>query len=417
MKNKSLLYKVLIILLIGVGISTISYGQLFPFSELPAQPGSGLDGRYWKYTKGPMTKLAGDVIGTINERPADATFTATTLNYMKNDISLLTDWLGKDGSSVEFYNKPEVPDVNGCIFSFTGLIAIPKAGEVSFRGAADDACIVWISGQKVIDNDGYGMVPGKSPDGKMDFNSPGLYPIEIVYYNGSWRDHLNRYGEGIFKFEVNGSPVKTETLYPANTINKTVIFPSSAAKLPTEKGTGLVGRIWKRSGPPLSGLAGEGISIIKSSPSHGLFSATRLNYAGNELTTIANWLKEDSTNLVMYYQPQIANIDESLFSFNGFIAIPEAGEVNFNISSDDGAILFIGGQKIINNDGYRAAPGHSPDGTAVFLKAGLYPIEILFYNGAYTDVAAGTRGEGIMRFTINGKNVNPETLYPVTVTN
>jgi len=409
--------RALLTLLISIGMFTLTYGQLQPISGIPGQPGSGLDGRYWKYTKGPMTKLAGDVIGTINERPADATFTAKTLSYQRNDISLLVDWLGEDGASVVFSNMPSSPDVDGCVFSFTGHIAIPEAGEVKFRGSSDDGCIVWIGGQKVIDNDGHGQIPGKNPDGKMSFKSPGLYPIEIVYYNGSWRDYLNRYGEGILKFEVNGSPVKVETLYPASAVDKTLIFPSSSEKIPVEKGSGLVGRLWKRSGRPLSGLAGEGIHIIKTTPSHGLFTATRLNYAGNELTPMVKWLKEDSTSLKMYYESEIANIDECLFSFNGFIAIPEKGEVHFNISSDDGAILLIGGQMVINNDGYRAAPGPSPDGTAVFLKEGLYPIEILYYNGAYKDEAAGTRGEGIMKFSMDGKNVNPAMLYPVTVTN
>lgn len=397
--------------------SILIHGQTQPILKIPDEIGSGLDGRYWKYTKGPMTKLEGDVIGTINDRPADASFIAKKMNYQRNDISLLVDWLGEDGESVTFSNKPVSPDVDGCIFSFTGFIAIPKAGEVKFRGASDDGCVVWIDGEKVIDNDGHGNAPGKNPDGKMVFKSPGLYPIEIVYYNGSWRDYLNRYGEGVFKFEVNGSPVKTETLYPATTINKSFIFPSAAKKIPVEKGDGLVGRLWKRTGKPLSGLKGEGIHIIKTTPSHGLFKATRLNYAGNELTLMTDWLKEDSASLAMYYETEIANIDECLFSFNGFIAIPKKGEVNFNISSDDGAILLIGGQEVITNDGYRAAPGPSPSGTAVFLKAGLYPIEILYYNGAYKDEEAGTRGEGIMKFSMNGKNVNPEILYPVTVTN
>jgi len=364
-----------------------------------------------------MTKLAGDVIKTINERPADATFTAKKMKYQRNDISLLVDWLGEDGASVDFYDKPLIPDVDGSVFSFTGLIAIPKAGEVRFRSSSDDGSMLWIGGQKVIDNDGHGNAPGDHPDGSVTFDAPGLYPIEIVYYNGSWRDYLNRYGEGVFSFEVNGAPVNSATLYPANTIDKTLVFPSAAEEIPHASGTGLVGRIWKRSGQPLSGLAGEGVHIMKTTPSHGLFTATRLHYAGNELLPMTQWLKEDSSSLEMYYETEFANIDECLFSFNGYISIPAAGEYNYNISSDDGTMLTIGGQSVIINDGYRAAPGPSPEGTAVFLKAGLYPIELLFYNGAYKDEEAGTRGEGIMRFTINGKMVDSSTLYPVTVTN
>lgn len=357
-----------------VMLASYTYGQIQPISSIPNKPGTGLDGRYWKYTKGPMAKLEGSVISTINERPADATFSAKTMSYQRNDISLLVDWLGEDGGSVVFTNKPESPDVDGAVFSFTGLIAIPKAGEVTFKSSTDDGSMVWIGGQKIIDNDGHGNAPGKNPDGKMSFKSAGLYPIEIDYYNGSWRDYLNRYGEGVFNFSVNGSPVKTETLYPANTIDISLIFPSSAKKIPTENGTGLVGRLWKRSGKPLSGLGGEGVHIIKTTPSHGLFTATRLSYAGNELTPMADWLKEDAESLAMYYETEIADIDECLFSFNGYIAITEKGEINFNISSDDGTILIIGGQKVIDNDGYRAAPGPSPGGRQYFQPLGFTPL-------------------------------------------
>ena len=393
---------------------SMTYAQPLPVAVIPAEAGTGLDGRYWKYS-GPMTKLEGDVIGTIVTEPPHATFAAKKMSYARNDVSLLVDWLGEDGASVVFHNKPEIPDVDGSLLSFTGLIAIAEAGEVSFRSPTDDGSVVWIGGQKVIDNDGHGNAPGDAPDGKLRFGTPGLYTIEIVYYNGSWRDYLERFGEGVFNFEVNGSPVKMETLYPASTVNETIIYPSAAGKIPSEEGTGLVGRLWKRVGEPLAGLAGEGLDTIYKSKSHGMFTATRLNYAGNELTPMVDWLKEDGESLEYYYESEIADIDECLFSFNGFIAIPKAGKVSFRVASDDGAIVRIGGQTVIDNDGYRAAPGSAPDGTGIFLTPGLYSIEILFYNGAYKDEDAGTRGEGIMIFTVNGESVDVTTLYPIAV--
>ncbi len=414
----NLIRKTTLIVMISAGIFTSSAcAQTQPIMEIPSEAGSGLDGRFWKKENLQLTGLSKEILHEINSKPADATFTATTLSYGGNDRLTVKEWLGKDAKSLAFSRDSEDFIMDGSIFSFTGLIAIPEAGEVHFRSSSDDGSIVWINGEKVISNDFYGAIPGNSPDGKVMFLSPGLYPIEIMFYNAGWRDYSGTRGEGIINFTVNGEPVNPNTLYSANTINSTIVFPSAAERLRPEKGTGLVGRFWKRQGEPLSGLAGEGLHTIANTPSHGMFTATRLKYSGNELLLMTDWLKEDSLNLLTFNNPEIANIDETLFSFKGLISIPKTGNTTFRISSDDGTIVWIGGQKVIDNDGYRAAPGATPDGTGLFLVSGLYPIEIFYYNGAYVDEEAGTRGEGILEFTVNGKDVDTATLYTVRVFN
>ena len=63
--------------------------------------------------------------------------------------------------------------------------------------------------------------------------------------------------------------------------------------------------------------------------------------------------------------------------YKGYINIPEDGIYSFYLSSDDGSMLYINGQVIIDNDGLHA-PGEVTDQTA--LKKGYHPIEVQYFD-------------------------------------
>ena len=106
-------------------------------------------------------------------------------------------------------------DMNDGLLSFTGYVRIDNPGEVDIRSESDDGSVIWIAGTKVVDNDGGHGAPGPSPDGSYNFESPGLYPIEIAWYNGNWTNDAGDHGGANLKVLAGGakSPVTFYTVH------------------------------------------------------------------------------------------------------------------------------------------------------------------------------------------------------------
>src|ERR1041385_3000159 len=64
--------------------------------------------------------------------------------------------------------------------------------------------------------------------------------------------------------------------------------------------------------------------------------------------------------------------------FTGVIQLPADGAYTFYTSSDDGSILYVGAQKVVDNDGIHATA--EKKGTLT-LKAGEHPIAVNYFNG------------------------------------
>jgi hypothetical protein len=171
-----------------------------------------------------------------------------------------------------------------------------------------------------------------------------------------------------------------------------VDIPSTASvgPVPGTPGEGLNGRYWqlapKTIGETPTALKDVGFPIINSTPPTATFVSTTVNYTGDDLTMFGTWLGSDAASLVGG-DPAVNNMDDGMLRLNGFYAVSAPGTLDFRISSDDGSVLSIGGVTVIDNDGSHGAPGPSPNGSATFTEAGLYPVEITFYNGDWTDPA------------------------------
>lgn len=70
--------------------------------------------------------------------------------------------------------------------------------------------------------------------------------------------------------------------------------------------------------------------------------------------------------------------------FKGRIRIGENGEYNFYLNSDDGSILYIDGEKVIDNDGLHPQEELS---NTTYLTAGFHDIEIDYYQGPRWEIA------------------------------
>jgi len=90
--------------------------------------------------------------------------------------------------------------------------------------------------------------------------------------------------------------------------------------------------------------------------------------------------------------------DNFVFSFRGFIKVPEDGLYTFYTASDDGSMLYIGGRLVVNNDGLHGTREISGD---IALEAGPHAITVLFFQaGGGEALSVSMKGPGMNKKTI-----------------
>jgi len=137
----------------------------------------------------------------IANDPVAATFTATLLDYPNGTLDTLSDptlgsLLGMDAASLSPASAAAV-GAGPMVIHFTGIINIVSnfdiVGEnstidVRFGLGSDDGSRVRIGGMDIVSQDGVGVLfPGVT--GMANFESPGFYPVDIIWY-----DHFGNLG-------------------------------------------------------------------------------------------------------------------------------------------------------------------------------------------------------------------------------
>ena len=367
--------------------------------------GGNLRGEYWKL---PPVSIPGDGATNPTNRidnlingfgQPDGTFSAKSFVYLGNDLTHVTNWLGADAATF----VGETNNLDEGVFRFTGFINVTNASTVNLGTTSDDGSRITIGGIDIINNDGsHGDV---TMDTNVVFSTAGVYPIEITYFNGDWTSdgtgtNLNHsgstdpalHGGANFHLRVGGADVNTNSVGIFYSAAGAVVVPETLSvsdPLTQANGT-LSGEYWKRPpvSIPLDGATNptNRIDVLLGTfgPPTGTFQAKQLVYLGNDLTLVTNWLAADASSFV----GTATNLDEGAFRFKGFINVTNSGTVSLGTTSDDGSRITIGGIDIVNNDG---SHGDATVDTNVFFSAaGLYPIEITYFNGDWTSDGTGT---------------------------
>jgi alpha-L-fucosidase len=111
----------------------------------------------------------------------------------------------------------------------------------------------------------------------------------------------------------------------------------------------------------------------------------------------------DFTLLIPAERGRISNInlsckkqpDEYAIDFQGLIAIPANGVYTFYLASDDGSCLYIGKDKLIDNDGQHGIIEKSGN---IALGAGLHPLRVTFFERSGGDhISLSISGPGMNR--------------------
>jgi hypothetical protein len=373
--------------------------------------GGNLRGEYWKR---PVNSIPTDGAANPTNRidnlingfgAPDGTFRATRFVYTGNDLTHVTNWLGADAASFSGATN----NLDDGVFRLTGFINVTNAGTVRLGTTSDDGSRISIGGIDIINNDGsHGDV---TVDTNVVFSAEGVYPIEITYFNGDWTSdgtgaNLNHsgnpdpsvHGGANFRLRVAGADVTTNLARMFYSDAGAVVVPAkySLGNPLTTAGGNLRGEYWKR---PVNSIPTDGITspsnrideLVKTfGPPDGTFRATGLVYTGNDLSHITNWLAGDAAS----FTGKTNNLDDGVIRLSGFINVTNTGPVRLGTTSDDGSRITIGGLDIINNDGSHGDV--TMDTNVVFTAAGVYPIEITYFNGDWTsDNAPGGDPAGV----------------------
>ena len=107
----------------------------------------------------------------------------------------------------------------------------------------------------------------------------------------------------------------------------------------------------------------------------------------DDLTAETSGTTDDVSLQVTEHSDQFAVV------FSGYVVLDEPGEYAFFTRSDDGSRLLLGGVEIVDNDGIHGA---NEEGARLYLDAGVYPIEIQFFEaegGEVLDVSFSRTGK------------------------
>jgi hypothetical protein len=181
-----------------------------------------------------------------------------------------------------------------------------------------------------------------------------------------------------------------------------VDIPPSAAVGPPQSGTGngLNGEYFF-AGHPTSPFATNANIVpnlaaaqqfMNSNPPTTRFQAGVFDYTGTDTSPVNVFLGNDGPTLS---PPYTSPMYSSVYRFRGLVNVTSAQTligipdmaIDFQTTSDDGSSLAIAGQNIVNNDGQHG--NVTVSGIAHFTAAGLYPIEIVYFNDEYNNDTGG----------------------------
>lgn len=233
-------------------------------------------------------------------------------------------------------NLSIVPATQNFAVRYDGFIDIAETGEYGFYTSSDDGSTLYVDNLPVVNNDGlHGM---QTRWGSVVL-TPGRYPFRVEFFQRGG-------GQGLdFGYRT---PSGITSAIPLTALSYDL------ARLPAPREpdlpTGVVG----------AGLAYEYYEgDWKLLPTFDALQPLLRGVASG--FDIADRLRND------------------LFGFRhqGYVAIPEDGVYTFYLSSDDGSALYVGDQKLVDNDGLHPLQERM---ASIRLKAGYHRITSTFFD-------------------------------------
>jgi len=291
-------------------------------------------------------------------------------------------------------------DKFGAVWS--GGIWIVAPGAYTFSLRSDDGSVLYIEGQKIIDNDGrHGM---KEITGELDLTA-GAHTLSVKYIeNGGGAGVIMKYSGPDTEGELivvpssvlitpEGSAPASVTTTTTTTTTSSVTTSSTKLQLSGQRGGLRVEYFYLESGPSnvaaLDGLTPDVVQVD-----------TEINIP----STRDPW-------------DGLTQADKFGAVWSGGIWIVAPGAYTFSLRSDDGSVLYIEGQKIIDNDGRHGMKEITGE---LDLTAGAHTLSVKYIeNGGGAGVImkySGPDTEGELIVVPSSVLITPEGYAPASVT-
>lgn len=155
-----------------------------------SRPGDGLNA-FWYSDPANPGQVYGSIAGAMSYMalmPPEGTFTATLLWWNGGDTTDINDFLDAEfGHDSNTLMPPVKQPIRSSIIDLTGFLNITSADlDATFAINSDDGAALYVGmpgtyDYPVILND-YIHAPLQKQQ-EVQFEAPGLYPIEIIYFN------------------------------------------------------------------------------------------------------------------------------------------------------------------------------------------------------------------------------------------
>jgi len=390
---------------------------------------------------------AKDVVGNLSGASNEISVTTSAVvqtngvnySYYEGTWSSLPDFTKLTPIKTGIVNNFDISPRNRAdnfAFKFDGYIDIPSNGTYHFYTTSDDGSKLFIDGVTIVNNDGGHASRERS--GAVNLIK-GKHAISVTFFEiaGSEILSVSYDGPGISKRLIPNTslyPGITDVVPPSNPSNlistgKTNVSVDLSWTASTDD-VGLVGYLIyvngvynasttntyitignltastnysfkvyaKDVGGNLSGASNE-ISVTTS----GVVQTNGVNYSYYEGT----WNSvPDFTKLTPIKTGVVNNFDISprnhqdyfAFKFESNIDIKTGGTYTFYVNSDDGSLLYIGNQLIVNNDGLHAPVEKNG---SIYLAPGRYPIMIGYLDkSGWQTLIVSYSGPGIVKQSI-----------------
>lgn len=217
------------------------------------------------------------------------------------------------------------------LFVFEGFVEVPADGQYTFYTSSDDGSMLYIDDLLVVDNNGSHALTEKS--GSVGLKA-GKHAIRLEYFQLG--------GGKALEVQYEGAGVQ-KSIIPASALFRTDLSGSDEVHGDYEPG---VNYKYYEGGN------------YNAMPKFNLLTPKK---AG----VVSTFNLDPADKLTSY-----------LFEFEGYIKIPADGDYTFYVTSDDGGMLYIGEDLVVDNDGDHAAK--TEKGT-VYLTEGYHPIKVEYF--------------------------------------